>query len=158
MVGFLYVPFFFVCSHMGYILVSWLTEPTKTTSAFFLAITIIFILYISFRTIYQIFKTYVGPFSTHAEMSVRFLDKACSPILCGCPCRNWKNEDCDKLSNLDMTGNPAIANLFSHNDAYSDHANPVKAYIPKSTEFENPLDSTGRILGKIAHRVRHIGL
>ena len=60
--------------------------------------------------------------------------------------------------NLDMTGNPAIANFFSHNDAYSDHANPVKAYIPKSTEFENPLDSTGRILGKIAHRVRHIGL
>ena len=102
MVGFLYVPIFFVCSHMGYILVSWLTEPTKTTSAFFLAITIIFILYISFRTIYQIFKTYVGPFSTHAEMSVWFLDKACSPILCGCPCRNWKNEDCDKFSSIGL--------------------------------------------------------
>ena len=98
MVGFLYVPFFFVCSHMGYILVSWSTEPTKTTSAVFLAMTINFILYISFRTFYQIFKTYVGPYFTHAYMIVRGLDKLFAPIVCCCPCRNWKNENCDKFS------------------------------------------------------------
>ena len=96
MVGILYVPGFFVCSHMGYILVSWLTEPTKTTSEVFLAMTINFILYISFRTFYQIFKTHVGPFST------RWFDNLCAPILCGCPCRNWKNEDNDKFSGIGL--------------------------------------------------------
>ena len=58
-----------------------------------------------------------------------------------------------------MSGNTAIASLFSHSDVYSDLANPIKAYIfPKSTEFENPLDSTGKILGKLAHRVKLTGL
>ena len=61
--------------------------------------------------------------------------------------------------NLGMSRNPAIVSLFSHTDAYSDHANPIKAYVfAKSEEFENPFDSTGRILGKIAHRARLTGL
>ena len=52
-ISFLVVPVVFVSAHIDYILVAWLTEPSKTTSVSILALSIILYLFILSRLVYE---------------------------------------------------------------------------------------------------------
>ena len=51
----LYGPLFMMCSHIGYIFVAWLTEPSRSTSVAILLLALLAFLFLLFRSLYKVF-------------------------------------------------------------------------------------------------------
>ncbi len=56
LVIFMLVPLWYVSSHIGYVIVSWLTEPSKSTSVALLVMAVYLYIYMTTRTMYQRLK------------------------------------------------------------------------------------------------------
>ena len=72
LISFMVVPAIFMSAHIGYIFAAWLTEPSKTTSIFILALSIVLYLFITSRLAYKNVSSHIFNY-TENERVILFI-------------------------------------------------------------------------------------